>query len=86
MESFDPSSSADYARPEPVRSGPRGLSEADEKAILDMIVKEGVPSTQKRLNVIIGTHLFGPGEKTAKVFGKVVKSEEWGRITGSARR
>ena len=68
MESFDPGSSADYARPEPVRSGPRGLSEADEKAILDMIVKEGVPSTQKRSNVIIGTHLFGPQEKTAKVF------------------
>jgi hypothetical protein len=59
----------------------KGLSESEEKAILAKVLAEQVTGDLKRLNVIIGTTLYGPQKIVKKVFGKDMESEEWGRIT-----
>lgn len=56
------------------------MSEAAEKSILDQMLKEPLPEGFKRLNLIIGTHLYGPQRVITKVFGKEMEKEEWGRI------
>jgi hypothetical protein len=64
----------------PIQTASR-LGGAEEKAILDKILKGEVPAGYKRLNIIIGTSLYGPQKVVKKVFGKEVESEDWGRIS-----
>ena len=41
---------------------------------------EDVPEGLERLNIIIGSSLYGPQEVISKVFGKEIKNVEWDRI------
>lgn len=56
------------------------LSESQEKTILDKILLEAVPQGLKRLNIVIGTSLYGPQTVVKKVFGQSIESEEFGKI------
>jgi len=60
---------------------PVGLSSDQEKTIMEKVVKEEVPAGFKRLNIIIGTALYGPQRVVKKIFGKEVESEEWGKLS-----
>jgi hypothetical protein len=47
---------------------------------LGEITKAEVPAGVKRLNIIIGTALFGPSVIKSEVFGKTVESVKWDLI------
>jgi hypothetical protein len=70
------------SRSQPVSAPPAnlGLNEAEEKSILNSMIKLPAPDGFKRLNIVIGTSLYGPQKVVAKVFGKEVESEEWAKI------
>ncbi|MHA1732888.1 MAG: hypothetical protein ACTSU5_13160 [Promethearchaeota archaeon] len=57
-----------------------GLSKDLEDQILTKIKEESVPDGYSRLNIIIGTYLYGPIVQKKVVFGKEVESESWERI------
>lgn len=65
----------------PIESRVAGLSSEQEKVIMEKIIKEEVPAGYKRLNIVIGTSLYGPQKVVKKIFGKEVESEEWGKIS-----
>jgi hypothetical protein len=75
------SAPASYAAaPNAAASTIRGMSEQEEKSILDDILKGTNPPGLKRQNIVIGTALYGPNKVIAKIFGKEVESEKWDRI------
>ena len=61
-------------------SSVKGFSEDQEKSILESILKDDAPEGFKRLNIIIGTSLYGAQTVISKVFGKEIESIEWNKI------
>ena len=54
-----------------------GLSEEQKKRLMDKILANEIPDDFKRLNLIVGTTLFGAVSKKSSVFGKEVVETEW---------
>ena len=69
--------------PYPSRSsgGSSGMSKDQQKEFMDKILENDVPDNYKRLNLIVGTTLFGAVSKKSSVFGKDVETEEWQPVT-----
>jgi len=73
--------------PYPTRSsggstkGSSGVSKEAQKKLMDKILENDVPANFKRLNLIVGTTLFGAVSKKSSVFGKEVETEEWQQVT-----
>jgi hypothetical protein len=70
------------SRPMSNRSSPsvQSLGADQEKAFLKTILDEPVPDGKKRLNIVIGTSLYGSKTVISKIFGKEIESEEWDKI------
>jgi len=63
------------------RGSSGGISQEQQKKIMDKILENDVPEAYKRLNLIIGTTLFGAVSKKSSVFGKEVVETEWEPVT-----
>ena len=48
---------------------------------MDKILENDVPANFKRLNLIVGTTLFGAVSKKSSVFGEEVVETEWEPVT-----
>ncbi len=53
------------------------LSAKQKKKIKEKILAYELPDGYKRLNIIIGTDLYGPQKVVSKVFGKEVEETKW---------
>lgn len=60
---------------------PAGMSQEQQKKLMDKILENDVPDNFKRLNLIVGTTLFGAVSKKSSVFGKEVETEDWQPVT-----
>jgi len=58
-----------------------GMSQEQQKQLMDKILENDVPDNFKRLNLIVGTTLFGAVSKKSSIFGKEVETTEWQRVT-----
>ena len=58
-----------------------GMSQEQQKKLMDKILENDVPDNFKRLNLIVGTTLFGAVSKKSSVFGKEVETTEWQPVT-----
>jgi len=58
-----------------------GMSKEQQKELMDKILENDVPDNYKRLNLIVGTTLFGAVSKKSSVFGKEVVETEWEVVT-----
>ena len=58
-----------------------GMSQDQKKKLMDKILENDVPDNFKRLNLIVGTTLFGAVSKKSSVFGKEVETTEWQPVT-----
>ena len=61
--------------------GGSGMSKEQQKELMDKILENDVPDNFKRINLIVGTTLFGAVSKKSSVFGKDVETEEWQPVT-----
>jgi len=57
------------------------MSKEAQKKLMDKILENDVPANFKRLNLIVGTTLFGAVSKKSSVFGKEIETEEWQHVT-----
>ena len=57
------------------------MTKEQQKEFMDKILENDVPENYKRLNLIVGTTLFGAVSKKSSVFGKEVETEEWQPVT-----
>ena len=58
-----------------------GMPQEHQKKLMDKILENDIPDNFKRLNLIVGTTLFGAVSKKSSVFGKEVETTEWQRVT-----
>ena len=80
-----PARTVTAGRPSPVRvsSAARpsmGLSEEQQKTIMDKILKTEVPEGYKRQNLILGHTLYGAVLKKVNVLGKSMEETEWEQV------
>ncbi len=69
---------SNYMDPKPTS---RKISYGEEKAVLDLILSQELPEGKKRLNIIIGTALYGPKRMISSLFGKEVEEVHWDKVT-----
>jgi hypothetical protein len=65
----------------PFNKSSMGLSEGEEKAVLDLILGQDLPDGMNRINIITGTSLYGPKRVISSLFGKEVEETEWAKVT-----
>ena len=58
-----------------------GLTEKEIKEIKKEILELDIPDDHQRVNIIIGSDLYGPQKVVSKVFGKEVEETKWDKIS-----